>query len=101
MHHAPEPDPARGVFSTMLVIDGRPVELDPHLAQLRESVQVLYGAELPPHADHGAAIEARLAELLPHLRLRWSDRDVPWPLRVHDRLRCEFRLHAMLWQREG
>jgi hypothetical protein len=32
MDHALEPDPARGVFSTMLVVDGRPVELDPYLA---------------------------------------------------------------------
>ena len=39
MDHALEPDPARGVFSTMLVVDGRPVELDPHLVQLRESVR--------------------------------------------------------------
>jgi para-aminobenzoate synthetase/4-amino-4-deoxychorismate lyase len=45
-----EPDPARGVFTTMLVVDGRPVELDAHLAQLRRSVAALYGAELPPPA---------------------------------------------------
>lgn len=56
-------------------------------------------ADLPPHGDHDAAIVARLAALWPDLVLRWSDRDVPWPLRIHDRLRCEFRLHAMLWQR--
>jgi SAM-dependent methyltransferase len=55
-------------------------------------------ADLPPHADRDAALEARLAALWPDLVLRWSDRDVPWPLRVHDRLCCEFRLHAMLWQ---
>jgi len=51
MHHALEPDPARGVFSTMLVIDGQPVELDPHLAQLRESVRALYAAQLPSQAE--------------------------------------------------
>ena len=57
-------------------------------------------ADLPPHADHDAQLEARIAALVPDLELRWSDRDVPWPLRIHDRLRCEFRLHAMLWQHE-
>jgi para-aminobenzoate synthetase / 4-amino-4-deoxychorismate lyase len=53
-----EPDPARGVFSTMLVVDGRPVELDPHLVQLRESVCALYGVELPGEAAELVAGQA-------------------------------------------
>lgn len=56
--------------------------------------------ELPPHADRDAELERRIAALVPDLALRWSDRDVPWPLRIHDRLGCDFRLHAMLWQHE-
>jgi len=59
MDHALEPDPARGVFTTMLVVDGQPVELDPHLAQLRESVHALYMAELPSHAAELVAEAAR------------------------------------------
>lgn len=56
-------------------------------------------AGVPAHVDRDAEVEARIGALLPAMTLRWCDRDVPWPLRVHDRLRCEFRLHAMLWQR--
>jgi para-aminobenzoate synthetase/4-amino-4-deoxychorismate lyase len=63
MDHALQPDPARGVFSTMLVVDGRPVELDPHLAQLRESVRALYGAELPRAAADLVLEEVRGLEL--------------------------------------
>jgi len=63
MDHALEPDPARGVFSTMLVVDGRPVELDPHLAQLRESVRTLYGVELPAGTAELVADEAHRIEL--------------------------------------
>lgn len=63
MMHALEPDPARGVFSTMLVVDGRPVELDPHLAQLRESVRALYGIELPSAAAELVVEEAQSFEL--------------------------------------
>jgi para-aminobenzoate synthetase / 4-amino-4-deoxychorismate lyase len=43
----PRPDPATGVFETLLVADGRPVALDLHLARLEHSVGVLYGAALP------------------------------------------------------
>lgn len=63
MDHALEPDPSRGVFTTMLVADGRPVELDAHLAQLRESVRALYGAELPARAGELVAREAQGFEL--------------------------------------
>ena len=42
------PDPAQGVFETVLVHDGRAPALDAHLARLRRSVDALYGASLPP-----------------------------------------------------
>jgi para-aminobenzoate synthetase/4-amino-4-deoxychorismate lyase len=41
------PDPSKGVFETLLVLDGRPVELDAHLERLATSLRALYGAELP------------------------------------------------------
>jgi para-aminobenzoate synthetase/4-amino-4-deoxychorismate lyase len=71
MDHALEPDPARGVFSTMLVVEGRLVELDPHLAQLRESVRALYGTELPARAVELAA-EAASGIKLGRMRLACS-----------------------------
>lgn len=58
MKHPLVPDPALGVFSTMLVVDGRPVELDPHLAQLGASVGALYGIALPARAAELVADEA-------------------------------------------
>lgn len=42
--HLPRPDPARGVFETLLVVDGRPIELDAHLDRLATSVRELFGA---------------------------------------------------------
>jgi para-aminobenzoate synthetase/4-amino-4-deoxychorismate lyase len=44
----PRPDPASGVFETLLAVDGEPVLLEEHLDRLRASVAELYGAELPP-----------------------------------------------------
>ena len=42
------PDPAAGVFETVLVAGGRPVALERHLARLAFSVGELYGARLRP-----------------------------------------------------
>ncbi len=42
------PDPAQGVFETLLVRDGSAPALDAHLARLQRSVQALYGLSLPP-----------------------------------------------------
>jgi para-aminobenzoate synthetase / 4-amino-4-deoxychorismate lyase len=39
----PRPDPARGVFETILARDGDPVRLDDHLDRLAASVEGLYG----------------------------------------------------------
>jgi para-aminobenzoate synthetase/4-amino-4-deoxychorismate lyase len=44
------PDPLHGVFSTTLVVDGHPVDLEAHLARLRDSVRALYGVRLPASA---------------------------------------------------
>jgi para-aminobenzoate synthetase / 4-amino-4-deoxychorismate lyase len=57
----PRPDPAQGVFETLLVVDGRPVEVDAHLARLRASVGELFGAEPPAGATE--TVRARAAGL--------------------------------------
>lgn len=41
------PDPRLGVFETLLVVAGRAVELDAHLARLAASLRELYGEGLP------------------------------------------------------
>jgi para-aminobenzoate synthetase/4-amino-4-deoxychorismate lyase len=52
---APAADPARGVFETILVIDGRPVEWARHRARLAASVHELYGAALEERLDRRVA----------------------------------------------
>jgi para-aminobenzoate synthetase/4-amino-4-deoxychorismate lyase len=44
---ADRPDPALGVFETILVRGGVPVDARAHLGRLERSVRALYGAELP------------------------------------------------------
>jgi para-aminobenzoate synthetase/4-amino-4-deoxychorismate lyase len=41
------PDPARGVFETLLVVDGVPLELEAHLDRLDASLAELYDASVP------------------------------------------------------
>lgn len=68
----PRPDPAAGVFETVLVADGRPVALAAHLARLRDSVGTLYGQSLP--SDLGLRLAA-VAAATPHrARLRVNAR---------------------------
>jgi para-aminobenzoate synthetase / 4-amino-4-deoxychorismate lyase len=57
------PDPARGVFETMLVTGGRPVELARHLDRLRASVSALYPEPLADDLEELATDAARGAEL--------------------------------------
>jgi para-aminobenzoate synthetase / 4-amino-4-deoxychorismate lyase len=59
MGHSPHPDPARGVFETLLVVDGRPIELDAHMARLGASLEALFGAETPEEADELARARSR------------------------------------------
>ncbi len=47
MSAAPTPDPARGLFETLLVLDGEPVALEAHLERLAASLAALFGATLP------------------------------------------------------
>ena len=63
----PRPDPARGVFETLLVSGGRPVAIEDHLGRLGASVAALYDLGLP---DSAAAEIERGAALLELGRLR-------------------------------
>jgi para-aminobenzoate synthetase / 4-amino-4-deoxychorismate lyase len=54
------PDPSLGIFETLLVVGGEPVELEAHLARLQASLTDLYGAELP--ADAAERVRATAAE---------------------------------------
>jgi len=60
---APPPDPSRGVFETLLVAGGRPLELEAHMARLEASVRGLFGAEPPPAARVLTVERAGEAEL--------------------------------------
>jgi len=42
-----QPDRSRGVFETLLVVEGEPVELDAHLHRLVNSLEAVYSLELP------------------------------------------------------
>jgi para-aminobenzoate synthetase/4-amino-4-deoxychorismate lyase len=52
----PRPDPAAGLYETILVADGVPVALDAHLARLGASLRALYRLAPPP--DLAARVRA-------------------------------------------
>jgi para-aminobenzoate synthetase/4-amino-4-deoxychorismate lyase len=54
----PRPDRERGVFETLLVVEGRPIELDAHLARLGASLEALFPGRIPPSELVGA-VDAR------------------------------------------
>ena len=66
--HGDRPDPALGVFETVLVEGGRPVALEQHLGRLATSVAELYGAALPSTVLAGARAVA--AETTGRSRMR-------------------------------
>jgi para-aminobenzoate synthetase/4-amino-4-deoxychorismate lyase len=45
------PDRSRGVFETLLVVDGEPVELDAHLSRLARSLDAVYSQTLPAETE--------------------------------------------------
>ncbi len=65
---ASRPDPACGVFSTMLVRDGAVLDLPAHLERLRDSVDRLYGRALPDGLER-SAVDAAAPLRLGRLRL--------------------------------
>ena len=61
-------DRDRGVFETVLVVDGRAVDLDAHLARLDASVRSIYGTTV--RAGLEEAVHRRVAGTTGHHRLR-------------------------------
>jgi para-aminobenzoate synthetase/4-amino-4-deoxychorismate lyase len=61
-----QPDRSRGVFETLLVVAGEPVELGAHLSRLAHSLEEVYSQEPPPHLEEkmrGAAAGVDLGRL--------------------------------------
>jgi para-aminobenzoate synthetase/4-amino-4-deoxychorismate lyase len=79
------PDPRSGVFETLLVVDGRPVELDAHLARLERSLHELFGA-LPPAGLRRRILRRAEGMALARLRLTVA------PARGGDRLASDVAL---------
>ncbi len=63
------PDPAAGVFETILVADGAPCFLAAHLARLRASAAQAYGVDLAPAVLEDAVARALYAPASDTLRL--------------------------------
>jgi para-aminobenzoate synthetase / 4-amino-4-deoxychorismate lyase len=62
----PLPEPEHGIFETLLVVSGKPVELDLHMARLERSLDELYDASPPSDARElvfAAAAETELGRL--------------------------------------
>jgi para-aminobenzoate synthetase/4-amino-4-deoxychorismate lyase len=57
------PDPARGLFETMLVADGRPIRLAAHLDRLAASARAVFEQELPADLPDAVNAAARPLEL--------------------------------------
>jgi para-aminobenzoate synthetase/4-amino-4-deoxychorismate lyase len=65
---ADRPDPALGVFETILVRGGVPVDLRAHLARLERSVRTLYGEDQPEDL-HSRLLAASAAAPLQRIRV--------------------------------
>lgn len=64
----PRPDPSWGVFETLLAIQGRPIELEAHLARLDDSVRQVFG-QAPPADARELVVEHASGIALGRLRL--------------------------------
>src|SRR4051794_5816914 len=61
-----QPARSRGVFETLLVVDGEPVELEAHLSRLARSLEEVYSQGPPPRLEdkmREAAAESALGRL--------------------------------------
>jgi para-aminobenzoate synthetase/4-amino-4-deoxychorismate lyase len=57
------PDPARGLFETLLVLEGRPARLAAHVERLAGSTRELFDRDLPADLEEAIAAAARPLEL--------------------------------------
>lgn len=81
MTPTPHPDPAQGIFETMLVVRGEPVAAREHLGRLETSVAEIYGTNLPARAHRVVAEHAAGLEL-GRLRLTASPTDREGPVEL-------------------
>lgn len=58
-----KPDPAQGIFETMLVVGGEPVAHEAHLSRLEASLEAVYETELPSQARQLVSKHAEGLEL--------------------------------------
>jgi para-aminobenzoate synthetase/4-amino-4-deoxychorismate lyase len=89
----PLPDPAAGIFETTLVVNGKALEVDAHLARLESSLDALYGLPLPAGAQAliaDAAADTELGRLrltvvpeagapMPSVRVAAVERELVFP----------------------
>lgn len=100
VHASARPDPKKGIFETLLVVDGRPIELEAHVERLATSIEELYGpaaaidpreeiaeralglplgrlrATIAPGPDGRLSVEIRTAEVDPGLVFPGPERAV-------------------------
>jgi para-aminobenzoate synthetase / 4-amino-4-deoxychorismate lyase len=69
LSHGRRPDPAYGVFETVLVQDGEPLALEEHLGRLARSIAELYDVTLHPRAAMQARAAAATATGTARLRI--------------------------------
>ena len=86
---ADRPDAALGVFETLLVRDGSPIDARAHLARLERSVHALYGEALPDDL-HGRVVAAAAAAPLQRVRVT----AVPAPPESAPRGAVRVEIHA-------
>jgi len=67
-HPVPRPDPAQGVFETILVVDGVAVAEDEHLERLARAAVEVYGVEVPEAV--GALVRHTAMEQATSCRIR-------------------------------
>jgi para-aminobenzoate synthetase/4-amino-4-deoxychorismate lyase len=93
-HGRRRPDPALGVFETLLVVDGEPQRLDAHLARLARSLSELYGRALPGDLEARVRTLARTTRGRTRLRIDVAPdtdaelsttpaREREWPIVLH------------------
>ena len=75
------PNASLGVFDTMLVLDGRPLECPCHLARLATSLHELYGQTLPGSL-HERIVSAAEGHALARLRVDVTPADVDGEIRI-------------------